>query len=56
MGACLGQGAWEHTFAGHECAIVSQVSHSVNLVKGLLGPVEGLKAAPAEYAVGIAFL
>jgi hypothetical protein len=35
---------------------MSQASHVVNLVKGLLGPVEILKAAPAEYAVGIAFL
>jgi hypothetical protein len=35
---------------------MSQVSHGVDLVKGLLGPVEGLKAAPAEYAVGVVFL
>jgi hypothetical protein len=35
---------------------MSQASHGVDLVKGLLGPVEGLKAAPAEDAVGVACL
>jgi hypothetical protein len=34
---------------GHACAIMSQVSHGVNLAEGLLGPVEGLKAASAGY-------
>jgi hypothetical protein len=38
------------------CAIMSQVSDAVHLVEGLSGPVEVLKAAPAEYAVGVAFL
>jgi hypothetical protein len=36
-------------FAGHTFAIMSQASHGVYSVKGLLGPVEGLEAAPAEY-------
>jgi hypothetical protein len=35
---------------------MSQASHGVNPVEGLLGPVEVLKAAPAEYAVGVVFL
>jgi hypothetical protein len=33
-----------------------QAKHGVSLVEGLLGPVEVLKAAPAEQAVGVAFL
>ena len=55
-GACLGQGAWGDRCAGYMFAIMSPVSHAVNLVEGLLGPVEVLKAAPAEDAVGVAFL
>jgi hypothetical protein len=42
--------------AGHEGAIMSQASHGVSVVEGLLGPVQVLKAALAEYAVGVAFL
>jgi hypothetical protein len=56
MWACLEQGAWGDTLAGHECAIRSQASHGVNPVKGLLGPVQVLKAASVEYTVGVAFL
>jgi hypothetical protein len=41
---------------GETCSLgTSQASHGVNPVKGLLGPVEVLKATPAEYAVGVAF-
>jgi hypothetical protein len=35
---------------------MSQASHGVNVVEGLLGPVQVLKATPAEYVVGVAFL
>jgi hypothetical protein len=43
-------------FARHECATVLQASPGMNLAKGLLGPVEVLKAVSAEHAVGVAFL
>jgi hypothetical protein len=35
---------------------MSQASHGVNPVKGLLNLGEGLETAPAEYVIGVAFL
>jgi hypothetical protein len=44
VGAYLWEGAWGDTFAGHDCAITSQASRGVDLVKRLLGPTDPLVA------------